>query len=231
MKKERVTVDELVLLSYLKFDKIDDVDVSVLKNMISDKFELVIDDTDSNYFVMADGTILLEERYVNNIYSELNSDKCKKIKEKEIYNFICNIDSLEFMLRKIKLMGEGAIVSDELSNNFSSLQVNYFCGLYKGGFIIDYCHQDMIYGDYTSVKLTKKGELYLYLIDNNERISFIIATLLGDNCYNKSLIFSFLISKDLSQDIDEILLFDEFIQFCCEYYKENVCIKKTLLCK
>ena len=44
-------------------------------------------------------------------------------------------------------MGEGAIVSCELSNNFSSLQVNQFAGLYKGGFIVDYCHRDIIYGD------------------------------------------------------------------------------------
>ena len=44
MKKERITIDELVLLSFLKFDKIDEVDVSILKNMICDKFELIVDD-------------------------------------------------------------------------------------------------------------------------------------------------------------------------------------------
>ena len=216
MKKEMITVEELALLSFLKFDRFDIMDITVLKDMISNSFELVIDDVCDDYFVINDGTIIVEDSYIERLYKKINRELLEKIRKTNLYKYLSNISIIEFVLRKIRLIGEGALVVDDVENSFGSFQTTILDRLYKDGYIMQYRHIDKIYGDYQAIKLTKRGDLYLYIKDNEEKIDKFSNMLKELGC-DELLIPSFLIAQDLDKNIEEILTVNNFMNFCYEY--------------
>ena len=231
MKKEKISFDEIALLTFLKFGRLDGIDITILKNMVSDRFEVVIDDATDNYFVMNDGTIILDSNYINKICNNINRGLIEKIRKMDVYKYLSDMDNSEFILRKIKLMGEGTVLESELDINFCVLQLKLIQHLYNDGYIMEYCHKDKIYGDYDAIKLTKKGDLYLYMRTNKKQIDKFSDLLMKLGC-DESLIPSFLIAQDLDENIDEILTVNNFMNFCHEYglnifsKKEDTGLKK-----
>ena len=216
MIKEKISFDEIALLTFLKFGRLDGIDITILKNMISDRFEVVIDDATDNYFVMNDGTIILDGNYINNICNNINRGLVEKIRKMNVYKYLSDMNNSEFVLRKIKLMGEGTVLEPELNISFSVSQLKLIQRLYTDGYIMEYCHRDSDYGDYDAIKLTKKGDLYLYMIDNRKEIDMFSNLLMQLGC-DESLVPSFLISQDLEENISKILTVNNFMEFCSEY--------------
>ena len=96
MKKGRITFEEFALMSFLKFDRLDGMDMTVLREMTGNNFELVIDDTSDNYFITTDGTIVLNDSYVDNFCKYINYDIMEKIEKTKFYKQIDEINVFEF---------------------------------------------------------------------------------------------------------------------------------------
>lgn len=216
MKKEKITFEQLSVLSFLKFARLDGYDMTLLMNELSDIAEVELDDATDDYFLMADGTIMLSESYVERIYKNVDSELFDSIQVMSIHKYLDNIDMLGFVLRKIKLLGEGFVIKDDVVNNFSGSQINAINQMYQKGYIMDYWEEDAIYDDYQAIKLTKRGELYLFLDDNQKEINDFMV-LLREKGYDENLLQAFLITQDLERRPGEILTLSNFLDFCNEY--------------
>lgn len=213
MTKKKITFDQLTVLSFLKFTKIDGIDMTLLKKGMSDIIDVEISYETDNYFIMSDGTIILDPKYIDKFYKNLDSELFESILGSAAYKYLENINMLEFVLRKIKLLGIGCVPSDTLSDNFSPIQVRFMDLLYKEKYIMEYLHKDPLYENYQAIKLTKRGELYLFMIDYKKEIDNF-SELLRINGYNEILIKAFLIAQDLEDNVKNILTLENFINFC-----------------
>ena len=216
MKKELITFEELAVLSFLKFAKLDEIDMTLLIKSISSIADIEIKDDSSEYFITKDGNVILEKSYIEKFNKNVDIELFENISGYAVQKYIGNINMREFVLRKIKLLGPGCVVKDDISNSFSIVQIRAINKLYQEKYIMDYWHKDDIYGDYEAIKLTKRGELELFLIDNQQEVS-TFAKLLSHNGYNSLLIEPFLITQDLGKKSVEVLTLDNFIEFYNEY--------------
>ena len=216
MKKETITFDELAALSFLKFVKLDENDMTLLIRSIKDIANIEIKDDSDEYFITSDGNVILEKSYIEKFTRNVDIELFENISGYITQSYILSLDMQEFVLRKIKLLGPGCVIKDDIFNSFSLIQVRAINKLYQERYIMDYCHKDETYGDYQAIKLTKRGELRLFLIDNQQEVS-MFAQHLKDNGYNNMLIESFLITQDLEKKTKEILTLDNFITFCNEF--------------
>lgn len=222
MKKELITFDQLAVLSFLKFVKLDSIDMTLLMKGIKDIADVEIKDDSRDYFVLADGSVLLENSYIKKINNNVDRELFENMSGSKVMRYLDTIDMFEFVLRKIKFMGEGCVIKAALSDNFSNLQIRFMNLLYQERYIMDYLHQDMYDGECPAVKLTKRGMLYLYMIDHKEEVDNF-ANLLTINGYDKNLIELFLITQDLDKKTSEILILDNFLLVCDEY-NINPCV-------
>lgn len=215
MNKELVRIEDLILVSCIMFDRFDSMDVSVLKQMISNDFELVVDDASDKYFVINDGSVIVENSYFDEIKSSIDMNLIKSVKKSNLYKHLKYINIIEFILRKIKLMDNGALPVTEVEYLFSH-QVELLKNIYKENYITVYTYIDNNYNDdFIALKLTKSGDLYLYLIDNKENIDKFFNMLEELGC-NKDIFNTFLLSQDLEKNINEILTINNFMDFCYE---------------
>ena len=132
-----------------------------------------------------------------------------------MYKYLKHIDIVEFILRKIKLMENGGLPIDELKVSFG-YQINLLESIYKDDLISLYEYKDSDYDDcFISLKLTKRGNLYLYLIDNREKVDKFFNMLEELGC-NQDIFNEFLLSQDLEKNVDKILMVNNFMDFCHE---------------
>lgn len=214
MKKELITFDQLVALSFLKFVRIDEIDITLVLRDVKDIAEVSVRDDTSEYFIMSDGSVILENRYIDKFYKNVDISLFESLRCGKVLNYFKNLDMFEFMLRKIQLLSNVCGDKFELNNNLSFIQKNILAQLYKKRYIDDYsCKDDEMY---ESVRLTKRGELYLYLIDNKEKIDEF-KKLLEVNGYDLTFLDAFLISQDLNTPISEMLTINNFKVFCDNY--------------
>lgn len=218
MKKVRVMFNQLIAGALLKFGKLDSVDITLLMQGISSIAEVVNNDSEriNEYFVMGNGSVILNDCYINKIYKKLNNTFLERMQGDFVKRYMDNLDIEEFVLRKIKLLNNGCVPKDDLIHTFSISQINTMVSLYEKGYIIDYWQEECIYDDYQAIELTKRGEVYLFLRDNKKKIDQF-ARLLRDNGYDEVLIQAFLITQDLERRPIDILTIDNFIAFCNEF--------------
>lgn len=216
MKKELITFDELAVLSFLKFVKLDENDLTLLIKSISNIADVVIKEDSREYFITTKGNVILEKSYIEKFNRNVDKELFERISSYNVEKYILNINMLEFVLRKIKLLGHGCVIKDDIFDIFSPIQIRAINKLYQEKYIMDYQHKDDLYGDYEAIKLTKRGELHLFLIDNQKEISDF-SQLLNNYGYTETLIESFLITQDLEQNTKDILTLDNFIVFYNEY--------------
>lgn len=229
MKKEKITFDQLAVLSFTKFAKLDGFDMTLLRNYLSDVVEISFDDNNENYFIMNDGTILLEQNYINRFYRNVDISLFEHAIETQAYKRLDKIDMLVFILKKIKLIGAQNLAKDALTDDFSEIQIRFINKLYQLEYIMDYTQKDKELGEYQAIKLTQKGEVYLYLKEHATEIQ-TFANLLSENNYKLSLIELFLINQNLNEDIKNILTLDNFINFCNQF-NINPLLNSTVLKK
>lgn len=221
--KKKVTLEQLMAGALLKFGKIDSVDMVLLMGGIFNTCELV--DDKSNYFTLVNGTVVLNEDYVNKFYQVDNDILLEKLQGSIIKEYMDSLDVLEFVLRKIKLYGNGGINLDNIKNIFSEKQLDIIDELYEKGYIINYFYEESIYDDYMSVKFTKKAEVYLFMKDNNNIINEFI-NYLKKSGYNYLLLEDFLISQDLDINIKNILTVENFLLFCSTYDRDGYYVQR-----
>ena len=226
MKKEIITFDQLAALSFLKFVKLDGIDMTLLMKGISDIADIQLKDDSEEYFILTNGTVILEQSYIKKFNRNIDIELFESITSRNVIKYLENINIKEFVLRKIKLLYP-CYAEEDLINNFSSLQLRIIKRLYQEGYIQDYIHKDSMIGDCNAIKLTKRGELYLYLIDHQTEIDNFCNTL-QQSGYNKILIEAFLITQNLEESPSEILKIDNFLEFCNEFDKNpNINDNKT----
>lgn len=225
MEKEIITFDQLAVLSFIKFTKLDGIDMTLLKECLSDVVDVSIEDDNDNYFIMSDGTILLEPRYIKSFYQNVDISLFESTTETKAYKHLEKLDMLEFVLRKIKLLGESNIDKEALSDDFSELQIRFINKLYQLEYITDYTPKDNELEDYQAIKLTKRGELYLYLKRHQNAIN-MFSDLLIINNYRISLIELFLMNQNIETEDESILTLDNFVNFCNELNINPLSISK-----
>ena len=174
MKKEKITFDELALISFIKFAKLDGNDMTLLMDEISEITDVILEEDSDYYFVTVDGVIVLSEKYIKKMYQNVDSELFERVQLTSAYKRVNAIDMKSFVLKKIKLLGEDCVVKDDISNIFSFSQLCSINELYQDGYIIDYWKKEAIYDDYQAIKLTKRGESYLFLAENKKEIDICL---------------------------------------------------------
>lgn len=218
MEKEKVKVEQLVAGLLLKFGKLDEFDLSLLIKDINKVFfeeaYVELDYESENYYVMSDGTIILNPSYIKQVYKNINNNLLERTQGSVVKKCLDNLDIANFVLRKIKLMGSGCVVVDDLNSNFSVSQIGVMTNLYADDFIVDYVHKDVLYGDYSAIKLTQKGEVSCFLSTYSDEVAEF-ARILERFRYDSALIPEFLMTQNLSKPVQEILMSTKFLTYCC----------------
>ena len=112
-------------------------------------------------------------------------------------------------------------MKDDILRKCSLYQIRIMKMMYQRGYVMDSLMEGV--DGYQVVKLTKRGELYLFLIDYKDEID-VFKVLLVEHGYDSLLIDAFLITQNLSMDIKEILVLDNFREFVDNYdmaFSEN----------
>lgn len=211
MEKQLITFDQLAALSFYRFGKLDGVDMSLLIRECSDMVSVELHDECDDYVVTGDGMIMLAESYLKKMNKNIDSELFDKISGDNIQRYLENIDMYRFVLKKIKMLNPCYNDREEVLRNFSLLQIRFLNKLYQERYVME-----SINNNCHIIKLTKRGELYLFLGDYNDEIKKFMV-LLDDCGYNKQLIEPFLITQDLSLDVHQILILDNFIAFFGKY--------------
>lgn len=218
MKKKKVTFNELIAGALLKFGKVDSVDITLLMNGISSVADVVNNDRDcmENYFIVSDGSVLLNDSYIKRMYKGINNVSLERMQGSVVKECLDNLDIEIFTLRKVGLLKNGLAPRDDVIHVFSVLQLYALKKLYQEGYVMDYWQDDSIYDDYLAITLTKRGMLQLFLLDNKKAIDRF-ASMLSNKSYNALLIQAFLITQNLDKHPVDILTLDNFMKFCNEF--------------
>ncbi|MBQ2873129.1 MAG: hypothetical protein IJE89_03925 [Bacilli bacterium] len=216
MERKKVTVLEIIYGLLLKFGKVNELDVNVLVQKLKKKFDVEVDLKNKHYFVTQDGFIILNPTAIDSMLKQINNRKLENNQNVIVKSYLDNLSLTELVLRKIKLCGWTSIEKDDVLNNFDISQIIELKRLIKNGYLIVYWEPEDIYDDFLAVKLTQKGEVELFLIDNSRKIDAFFQNL-GIKCNNSKTKIDFLMTQDLSLATKDILNVDNFISFCRDY--------------
>lgn len=212
--ENKVMFERLIAGAILKFGKVDSADISLIFRDIDKIFEVDIDrENTDKYFLIGNGNIVLNDNYLNNVYRSINCSKLEKLSVNMIERYFSKMDIEMFVLRKIKLLGVGCVLRDDLIHNFSVIQLHGLWNLYKNGYVEDYLYKDVIYGDYQAVKISKSGMIKLFVDENYVLVRRFYRTLINLK-EDVSLLEDYLMSVELEGDILEILDVDNYLKFC-----------------
>lgn len=215
MRKKTICLDQLAVLSFYRFGKLDGIDMTILMRMCSDVIDVDISSDSDKYSLMDNGVIKLNEGYVKAFGRNVSSELFEGLTGIGIYKSMDNIDMFEFMLRKIRLCKN---MKDDILRRCSLYQTRIMKMMYQRGYVMDF-----VVGKDRAIKLTKRGELYLFLIDYRDEVDKFKMSLIQHG-YNYLLTDAFLITQDLSVNIQKILVLDNFRDFVDSYdmaYEEN----------
>lgn len=209
MKKAIVTYNQLAAGALLKFGKLDSVDMSVLIEQISKDVEFVNNDS-NNYFVIRNNNVELDSKYFEGVPQEIIGGFLMRIQGDLVKQYFNNFEVMELVLRKIKLLNNKRCIVD----NFGASQLRALYWLY---------HERCICGkgiekDFT-MELTKRGELYLFLIDNRKYVEQFLE-LLKANELSDLLFDAYLMSCDLNSNVEDIFRLDRYMEFCLTPYEQ-----------
>lgn len=212
MRKSEVTLNELIAGALLKFGRVDSIDMILLMYLIKDSVDIVNNSYNHNYFFMSDGIIKLNEEYTKRLFIAVDNDMfLDRLQGNVVRNYLNDLDVSEFLLRKIKLLG--SINVENYRHFFSSSQISLIDMLRDKGYVCD-----KIIDGSRIIKITKKGELSLFLVDNHNEIDKFRKEL-QSNGYDDILLEAFLITQDLDKWLKDILTIENFLVFCDNYDK------------
>lgn len=214
MEKE-FSYNQFIVGLLLQFGSIDFDDVKLLIDMLDIKNFSKSDDSSMRKFIklLDNGRIIFDNEVIGTVYNDVNDFylMAENYQGNIVLNYLENIDEFEFVLRKIKLLDN--MMKEDFYNFLSIHQVGIVNELYRNGYLINSFRKSDTDEIYKEISLTKRGELYLYLIDNKDKIKNFSCKFrkLG---YDELLIQPFLITQDLDENPDDILQVDNFLDFC-----------------
>lgn len=201
----KVMLETIIAGGILKFGKVDSADISLIVKDIDRLFEVDIDrESMDKYVVISNGDILLSDKYMDEIYGNINNRKLEELSVGMIERYFDSMDVRDFVLRKVKFLGDGNIPRDDLIHNFSVIQLCQLWNLYNEGYVEDYIHEDCIYGNYCAVRVSKLGLVKLYMDENRIEIDIFYKNILI-NDGDVQFVQEYLMNMDLDEDIDSIL--------------------------
>lgn len=214
IKKEKVTFEQIAAGAILKFGKLESSDVTLIIKELSKYAIIDLDDESTDkYFIMGDGNILLNLKYAYKFYGKMYDSLIELVEGSIVEKYFAKLNISEFVLKKIKMLGLGLVLPDSFKDIFSKRQIEVIGELYNRGFIENYMHEDLTYGDYEAVKITKRGELALFYAKNRKSIN-IFLKVLRDVGYDDKFIAEYLLSQNLNLPCEEILSIDKFTLYC-----------------
>ena len=208
-------LEQLIAGALLKFKgEIDSVDNIILNNLIKieikeEPFKII-----DKYFNIEDNKIFFKEGYdfttiLNNGYQI--KDVLYNLQGTYIHLFFDNLDLDEFVLRKIEYLNY--IKKEELQDKLTKEEYKIAIALLQKGFLmIPWIQDGTIYNDFEALTLSKEGEVYLYIKDNQEQINLFKNELIS-NGYNPDLLFMYLATKNLDSDFSVLFNVESFRLF------------------
>ena len=217
MNKRKVSFEQIAAGALLKFGKLESADITLICKELSRYVQIDLNDESTDkYFIMNDGSILLNLKYVYKFYGKMYDSLIELVEGSVVEKYFTNLNISEFVLKKIKMLGLGLVLPDSLKDTFSKRQIEDIEELYNRGFIEYYMHEDLTYGDYEAIRVTKRGDIALFYAKNKKNINTFIK-ILREVGYEDEFINRYLLSQDLNLSCDEILSVDNFTLFCEKY--------------
>ena len=209
----KIMFERILAGGILKFGKLDSADISLIVKDIDKVFEVDIDmEIMDKYVVTSNGDILLCDEYMNKMYKNINCRGLEKLSVGMIDRYFNNMDVMNFVLRKVKFLGEGNVPRDDLIHNFSVIQLHELKNLYREGYVEDYVHEDCIYGDYHAVRVSKLGMVKLFINGNCYKYLNFYREILKKNG-DIEFICDYLMNFNLNEDINSILDVDKYLEY------------------
>lgn len=220
--KKVVGMNELVAGLLLTFDKFDTTDLSLVISDLKRKYDnLYIDDVFSNikeFIKEENGVIALKDGLTMNSYIEEEvstlGNFLQKVAGEEIIEYCNHMDIDGLTLKKIKELEDVPV--DSLRMFFNSKQLDVIDALLKSNCLITKWVDNNIYDDFQTIGLTFLGEKKLYMYQYEKEIEEFKASLKTMR-YDDTLVDDFLKTQVLSEEPDELLTVDNFIDYCYSY--------------
>lgn len=196
MKNNKIAVSQIKVGAVRKFGKISNLDMVLLIEDIkkNNNIDLVYD--------------------MDDLFVELDINEDVELLENDVVsNFFNHFDMRNFVLKKIKFLEAKYTNEKDIFDNFSIPQKEILNGL-----IYENCIRDDYNDDEHNIKLTKRGELYLFLMNNKGEVEQFIK-LIKEHGYSDLLFDVYLLSQDLNKDIEDILKLSNFVKFITDNNK------------
>lgn len=196
MKNNKIAVSQIKVGAVRKFGKISNLDMVLLIEDIkkNNNIDLVYD--------------------MDDLFVELNINEDVELLENDVVSdFFNHFDMRNFVLKKIKFLETKYSNEKDMFDNFSIPQKEILNGL-----IYENCIRDDYNDDEHNIKLTKRGELYLFLMNNKGEVEQFIK-LIKEHGYSDLLFDVYLLSQDLNKNIEDILKLSNFVKFITDNNK------------
>ena len=196
MKNNKIAVSQIKVGAVRKFGKISNLDMVLLIEDIkkNNNIDLVYD--------------------MDDLFVELDINEDVELLENDVVsNFFNHFDMRNFVLKKIKFLETKYTNEKDIFDNFSIPQKEILNGL-----IYENCIRDDYNDDEHNIKLTKRGELYLFLMNNKGEVEQFIK-LIKEHGYSDLLFDVYLLSQDLNKNIEDILKLSNFVKFITDNNK------------
>ena len=218
---EQVTFEQFIASAILKFIKLDKFDIAFLIKLLKRNGIEVLEDgkfndlkfyiSCSNGYIKIDDCLTLESEVDYNTTLE---SYIKKIENKKVKNILENLDSKEYILRKLEKMD--SFKDYQLKSILNPRYIDILEDLVEKGYVIEIWNDDIPCEDYKEFKLSKKGKVELFKLDYKNDLDKFIETLNAKG-YDDSLINDFLMKQDLSMQPWRFLTTSDFLEFCAIY--------------
>lgn len=223
-----IKMKQMVAGLFLKFNEVDYSDLGVLMYELSKCHEVDMEDMDigdlSDY-LEANNTYQSCDNIVLSLNNKLSFDtlinkygislkrKFEVVQGRIVKDYLDNISTEEFVLRKIRYLEIGKINKKYPTDFLHNEQIIAMQELISQGYLTtswdDYINDD----NYRMIELTQKAKLLLFVLDNEKEIKRFKKDLICLN-YDYTLINNYLMSQDLYEDIDKILNAEKFYNYC-----------------
>lgn len=221
MNREVIGLNQLIAGSLLIFDKVDNVDLNLLKYELKKVEDIHLEGGDlsdiEKFIDLENGVISLKEGLTLETYigdSFTLGDKLTQIAGPIISDYCNDLDIEGFTL--LKLSQYDNVPTDDLKGRFNSNEIKTIEKLLDSYHLITSWRDDIIYDDYQIISFTFLGKQKLFIYENKSQVEKF-KTVLKSMRYNEEIVDDFLKAQDLERTPDQILTLDNFINFCYQY--------------
>ena len=221
MNREATVLNQLIAGSLLIFDKVDNLDLSLLWYELEQDEDIHIEGEAisdiEKYINIENGVISLKEgltldTHVGNSFTL--GEKLTQIAGPTVSDYCSGLDVEGFTL--LKLSQYDNVPVNDLSIMFNSTEIKAIDQLLDSYHLIASWCDNVVYDDYQIISLTFLGKQKLFIYENKKQVEKF-KSVLKSMRYDEELLDDFLKAQNLEQTPDQILTLDNFINFCYQY--------------